>query len=251
MNNRLQQPLLYLVTDFGSDGPYLGQVESVIYNSTSAKIVHLLSNMPKADPYHSSYLLAALYKTIPVKNGYMLVVIDPGVGSERDVLLVETQQMKIIAPDNGVLSGLIRGYEGSVQISCLSEKPVNISASFHARDWFAPVMTQLINQDNVQTRPLSISDIKGFDWTPQLNEICYQDHYGNMMTGLSAAACPTGSILQIKGHHVRYAETFSSVNKDDLFWYGNSMGLVEIAANSNSAAGLLDVSIGERVTILS
>ena len=75
-----QQPIVYFFSDFGPCGPYTGQVEAVIRERTRSVFINLLSNAPAADPFHSAYLLAALFEHLPVKTGYMLAVIDPGVG---------------------------------------------------------------------------------------------------------------------------------------------------------------------------
>ena len=140
------RPVVYFFSDFGPHGPYVGQVEAVIRHHTQAHFINLLSNAPAADPFHSSYLLAALYNELPVKSGYMLAVVDPGVGTARKVITFQIGNMTFLGPDNGLFSRLIHGH--GVKKVALLEIPKNkISDSFHARDWFAPELARFINGD--------------------------------------------------------------------------------------------------------
>jgi len=77
-----------------------------------------------------------------------------------------------------------------------------------------------------------------------LGEIIYVDHYGNLHTGLRAGAVPQDRRLVINGRQVPYARMFSQVPAGEVFWYENSLGLIEIAANSASAQQLLGFKPG-------
>lgn len=240
--------LVYFFSDFGSDGPYAGQVEAVIRSETTADFINLVADAPRTDPYLASYLLAAVYAELPVKKGYMIAVVDPGVGSQRAVIKVTVDEVTIIAPDNGLLSRLI-AQNPQAQIDKLLEIPVNISTSFHARDWFAPVVARLINCQPVSTKALKFSQIHGNEWPDEISRIIYIDHYGNLLTGISNLS--QQQQLSLAGlKPIAYADTFSSVPAGELFWYYNSMGLVEIAANGGSAAASLSANLGDALQVL-
>lgn len=244
----MNPPMVYFFSDFGANGPYIGQVEAVICSNTNAKFINLLADAPKTDPYLSSYLLASIYQELPVKKGYLLAVVDPGVGSSRSVIKITIDEMTIIAPDNGLLSRLVFDHPGAT-IEVLKEIPENLSSSFHARDWFAPVVVSLINGYEVDVEEIQFSEIQGSEWSSEIAQIIYIDHYGNLVTGLKTLS--ENQTLAIAGsNRILHADTFSSVSKQELFWYINSMGLVEVAANSTSAAERLSVKAGDELKIL-
>ena len=240
--------LVYFFSDFGPNGPYTGQVEAVIRSKTSADFINLISDAPKTDPFLASYLLAAIYSELPVKTGYMLAVVDPGVGSERAVLKLTLDKMTIIAPDNGLLSRLI-SICPDAHIEKLLEIPENISNSFHARDWFAPVLAKLINGQSVESEEVQFSNIHGHEWPEEIPRIIYIDHYGNLVTGIKTLSM--NRQLSLAEHEpITHGDAFSSVPKGAFFWYINSMGLVEIAANSASAAASLSACVGDELTVI-
>ena len=240
--------LVYFFSDFGPNGPYTGQVEAIIRSNTSAGFINLISDAPKSDPFLASYLLAAIYTELPIKTGFMLAVVDPGVGSERDVLKLTLDKMTIIAPDNGLLSRLIFDCPDA-HIEKLLEIPENISNSFHARDWFAPILAKIINGQEVDAEEVKFSAIYGYEWPEEIPRIIYIDHYGNLVTGIKALAM--NRQLSLAEHEpIAHADTFSSVPKGALFWYINSMGLVEIAVNCGSAAASLSACLGDELTVI-
>lgn len=243
------RPIVYFFSDFGPGGPYTGQIEAVIRDRTSAQFINLLSDAPMADPYHSAYLLAALYEELPAKKGYMLAVVDPGVGSDRQVITFQIGKMTFLGPDNGLFSRLIHRHDVK-KVAVLEHPMNNISTSFHARDWFAPELARMINGGSISFQFLGSDNLTGSDWPDQVGEIIYIDHYGNIMTGLNAKDVNVTFKAKINDLELSHAQTFSEVANSELFWYQNSMGLVEIAANADSAAKLLNAEIGLSVMMV-
>ena len=80
-----------------------------------------------------------------------------------------------------------------------------------------------------------------------LGEVIYVDHFGNLVTGLRADKVPRDRGLVINGRSMRYARVFSEVRQGEVFWYENSLGLVELAANSASARQVLGLKPGSRL----
>ena len=80
-----------------------------------------------------------------------------------------------------------------------------------------------------------------------LGEVIYVDHYGNLMTGMRAAAVPPHRNLALRGRRIAHARVFAAAAPGQLFWYENSLGLVEVAANGASAQQLLGSAPGDRV----
>jgi len=243
------RPVVYFFSDFGLHGPYAGQVEAIIAHRTQAHFINLLSNAPAADPFRSSYLLAALYEELPVKKGYFLAVVDPGVGSDRQVITFQIGNMTFLGPDNGLFSRLIARHDVK-KVALLDYPGQRISNSFHARDWFAPELAKLINGEAMNFQFLASADLVGNDWSEILKEIIYIDHYGNLMSALPAKEVSSQMKIMLGNQQISYARTFSEVSAGSLFWYENSMGLVEIAANCASASQLTGLNIGSEIHLI-
>ncbi len=238
---------IVLFTDFGGEGPYIGQMESVIDSMTpDARVIHLLSNAPTANPLLSSYLLAALSKSFP-RNTIFLAVVDPGVGGQRAAVVLEADGQFFVGPDNGLLNTVAvqsRQYQWFEIIWC----PENCSNSFHGRDIFAPIASRL-HAGSVKEflQPITIGVLS--DWPADLQQIIYFDHFGNAMTGIRYQEHFDGQSLLINGIEVKQADTFCAVNESDVFWYKNSSGLIEIAANKQNIQIELKLTLADDVII--
>lgn len=239
-------PLIFFFTDFGSEGPYLGQMEaSIRAGSLNADVINLCSDAPFGDACRSSYLLAALSQQLPA--GCILVcVVDPDVGSDRAALLVEAGGRTFLGPDNGLLSQVVAD-DPQARVSWLDVDAAGLSPSFHGRDLFAPTAAELVTGQAVATQPMSPAAMQGADWQRDLHEIIYLDHYGNAYTGLRASRLGREQTLSVNGHALRNARTFSDVPRGEAFWYRNSCGLVEIAVNGGRADRLLGLAVGDSI----
>ncbi len=234
-----------LFTDFGQDGLYTGQMEAVIDAiAPQARIIHLLNNAPTAEPLLSAYLLQALSQYMPAGTIF-LAVIDPGVGGKRRAIVVEADGRFFVGPDNGLFDGVAKQalthhfYE-------IVWRPENCSMSFHGRDIFAPVAARLFNrQTDGLLEAIAAPDLSAHP--EHLEKIIYLDHFGNAMTGIRYHHQLDGLLLRLNHRLIQQAGTFSDVKPGELFWYKNSLGLVEIAANRHSAEELLNIQLGETV----
>jgi len=121
--------------------------------------------------------------------------------------------------------------------------------SFHGRDLFAPVAARLARAETVETAPLVGEAMVGNDWPREASQIVYIDGFGNLVTGLRSEKINKNSKIQIAGQAVDHAETFCRVPPGQLFWYPNSLGLIEIAANGESAATKLSLVLGDKLLL--
>jgi len=241
-------PLVCLFTDFGAEGPYLAQMEAAILTrAPQARVLNLLSDAPAADPLHGAYLLAALMEALPA-DAVVVAVVDPGVGGERLPLVVEAGGRRCVGPDNGLLSQWLRRHPDA-GVWRIDWRPARLSASFHGRDLFAPVAARLLLGDRRGLSPLAPAGLVGADWSADLQEVIYLDHFGNAFTGIRAEALAGEALLEVAGHRLPRARTFSEVPPGTAFWYANSCGLVEIAVNAGRAADRLGLVPGTPVAI--
>ena len=232
---------IFLFTDFGAEGPYLGLMAAVLrQQAPHAEVVNLISNAPCADPRRSAYLLAALSADLPA-GGVILAVVDPGVGGRRRPVVLHADGRWFVGPENGLLNS-VAAQASAAEWRIIDWRPEKLSSSFHGRDLFAPIAARIAHGDfSWPHRPVQGPDLSG--WPLDLPEIIYIDHYGNAITGLRYSPRLANKILTLGGFHIPPADTFCSVPDGALFWYGNSMGLVEIAVNRGRAGHVLGTAM--------
>ncbi len=250
MAGKPRVPLIVFFTDFGYDGPYVGQMRIAVGRiAPMTAVVNLMHDAPRFDPRASAYLLAALAPRLP-PTSICVGVVDPGVGSTRPGVIVEADGRFYVGPGNGLFE-IVRRRAEDARVWILLEDAA-ASASFHGRDIFAPAGAQItLGKDpaEIAAREASFDQMPGADWPDDLPEIIYLDHYGNAMTGLRAAQVPADARLRVGSATCRPARTFSDAPKGEAFWYENSNGLAEIAVNAGSARETLGLAIGSPVEI--
>lgn len=240
--------MIFLYTDFGAQGPYLGQVQAVLAaESPAIPVLNLLCDAPAGDPRRAAYLLAALATELRV-GAIVVGVVDPGVGGERLPIVVEAAGRRFVGPDNGLFSR-VAARDPAARAWRIDWRPERLSASFHGRDLFAPVAARLAADIEVPLAELSASQLVGADWPDEIGEVVYADGYGNLFTGLRGDRLGGDAILEAGGRRLGHARTFSAVSAGEAFWYRNSCGLVEIAVNGGSARERLGLGIGAIVRV--
>ena len=236
--------MLVLFTDFGINGPYLGQMQAAIYAiNPGARIVNLFANAPGFNPRAASYLLAAYARDFP-EGTVFVCVIDPGVGTQaRRPVVMNIDGRQFVGPDNGLFDILVIQSRHATQQE-IAWRPHALSATFHGRDLFAPVAAHLENCScpaEWLTPPVLCdkSDVAG-----DLYEIIYIDDFGNAMTGVRAARVAENACLKVGGLKLERQRTYADVAGGEAFWYENANGLVEVAVSHGNAAVQLSLAIG-------
>ena len=238
--------IIFLFTDFGGADLYVGQIKAaMLSHAPEAAIIDLLHEAPAFNTKAGAHLLAALVSHVPA-GSITLAVVDPGVGSPRRPVAVQADRRWYVGPDNGLLS-VVAARAAAAQAFPIKWRPPAMSESFHGRDLFAPVAAMLAAGREDMLAAADELDVRlgGAD----LSEIIYLDHYGNGITGLRAGAVPKTAHLAVNGYRVAHARAFAEVAAGTAFWYENSFGLIEFAANQVSAAQRLELRIGDAVSV--
>ena len=238
--------MILLFTDFGSADLYVGQVKAVLaQHAPAARTIDLLHDAPAYDIKAAAHLLAALASFQP-PDCVVMAVVDPGVGGPRQALAVEADGRWYVGPDNGLLS-VVGARAQTASYWRITWTPPRLSNSFHGRDLFAPIAAMLAKRERWPDalQPLAQPDVM-LDVADRA-QVIYIDHYGNAITGIRAEGADTQRMLQVGDHRVRHARVFAEVSPGQAFWYGNSIGLVEIAVNVGSAAQTLGIGLGDAV----
>ena len=236
--------LLFTFTDFGPGRLYTGQLHAAIAAVAPAcRVVELLDDAPGFDVGASAQLLAAVLPRLP-DDAVVLAVVDPGVGGARRALAVRADERWLVGPDNGLFDA-VKVYSRRFVAHEITWRPPALSATFHGRDLFAPVAALLA------TDPARF-DGPTVDYRPRpapAAGIIYVDGYGNCLTGVRAADCSASARLRLGPRTLPRLQRFEQGQAGVPFCYENSLGLLEIAVNRDSAARLLGLSVGDGVVI--
>ncbi|MGE4281911.1 MAG: S-adenosyl-l-methionine hydroxide adenosyltransferase family protein [Magnetospirillum sp.] len=237
---------VFIFTDFGVSGPYVGQMHAALLKAgVTLDVVNLMADAPSFDPQSSAYLLAALLPHTS-NDAVLLGVVDPGVGSQRQPLIVEADGRFLVGPDNGLFALAVRQVK-TWRAWTMTWRPETLSASFHGRDLFAPVAAALARGQDPAGYGKPQQALIGQDWPDDLPHVIYVDHYGNAITGIKGDVIETDRVFDLGGRRIPWANTFSDVGHGQAFWYVNSIGLVEISVNCGSAGRDLNLEIGSFV----
>lgn len=239
--------MIVLFTDYGNNGPYVGLVQNVLHQQApELTVISLFNDIPRQNAKAAAYLLAACVEEFPAGTIFFAVV-DPGVGSfVDDPVILKIDDHYFVGPDNGLFDMVMRRAR---QSSChrISWKPERLSNTFHGRDLYAPVCSMLANGEQVPGEKIHWED--RHNWPDDLPEVIYIDGFGNCMTGMRKSFLKKHAVIHINQQEIKYAETFSGVSAGEIFWYFNSLGLVELAVNKGSAADYLQIKTGQTLKI--
>lgn len=244
--------MIVLFTDFGVNGPYVGQLKAVLTQyAPEAAIIDLFADVPAWNIRAAAYLLPAYVNEFPPDTVF-LCVIDPGVGTQtRRPVMLNIDGRWFVGPDNGLFNIVTRraSRPDAIQWWDISWQPDRLSNSFHGRDLFAPVAGMLACGDRPAAQQQDATQHIDLSWPEQLKEAVYIDPFGNIMTGIQASTLSQKNVVCVRDYRLRHARTFADVPRNESFWYENANGLVELATNQGRACDVLSVGIGDSIVI--
>lgn len=238
--------MIVLCTDFGRDGPYVGQMRAVLARRAPAvPVLDLFADLPAFEPQLAAYLLPAYAAEFPAGTVFLCVV-DPGVGGSRAPAAARLDGRWFVGPENGLFA-VAAARATQAAWWRITWAPPQLSASFHGRDLFAPVAAMLATGAPPPGEAQPLDALLRPDWPAELPRIVYVDGFGNAMTGLRAPSLAPDAVLEAAGRRLTRARTFSDRPAGEPFWYRNANGLAEIAVNRGSAAHQLGLRPGDTV----
>jgi len=261
----LTNPIITLTTDYGTSDHLVGVLKGVILKiNPEAQIVDITHGVTPYDLLDGAMTIANAYSYFPARTIHV-VIVDPGVGTERRPLLVSGQNQYFIAPDNGVLSAVYEKEQNFVVRHLTAEHYFlhPVSKTFHGRDVFAAVAGWLSKNWQPGSMGDEISDFKRFA-LPRPKEadgllkavVLKVDAFGNLITNLRAEDLPAAAVekgevkLQVGSHAVsKLAPTFAGGNAGEAIAYIGSSGLVEIGVNKGNASKTLGLGRGTQVLL--
>jgi hypothetical protein len=259
--------LITLLTDFGDRDSFVASMKGVIITiNPYATIVDLSHQIVPYQIEEAGYVLHSCYRSFPDGTIHVAVV-DPGVGSARRPLLVATPRHYFLAPDNGLLSRVLRD-ECDVEIRQIEDAQYRLEskgATFDGRDLFAPAAAWLAKGEPVSSFGRVIDDpvtrsIAGPIWLGQamVGQIEYVDRFGNLISNITARHI--GEFQNVTGRTtptIRIGErmmsglvtSYTEGEPNCLCGLVNSNGFLELFIKEGSAADSLEMKAGEQIYI--
>ncbi|MFI5234257.1 MAG: S-adenosyl-l-methionine hydroxide adenosyltransferase family protein [Gemmatimonadales bacterium] len=245
-------PVITLLTDFGTADPYVAEMKGVLLSrAPGVTLVDLSHGIAPGQIRTAAYLLGRAWHRFPTGTIH-LIVIDPGVGTERRALALTAHDHWFVAPDNGILSPVL---SASV-VPWVLPVPPAAAPTFHGRDLFAPAAAAIamgVPLSSLGTPllepPVTLAAaLPHYEGKAVVGEIIHVDRFGNLVTNLTPELVPPYAVLEVEGLVVGpLRQTYGDVTRGELLAYLGSGGEVEIAVRDGSAATRLGVGLGGKV----
>lgn len=249
-----------LITDFGLRDPFVGIMKGVMLREAPAlRFVDITHAVPPQDVALAELWLESSYRWFAPGTVHLCVV-DPGVGTARAALAAIASGHYFVAPDNGVLSAVLRGAEATeVRHVDVARLGLHVkSRTFHGRDVFAPVAALLagsrVRFDELGPRcePLLRQEqppIRGED--ALLGRVVAVDHFGNLITNLPGSWIRAGFVhVELGSRTLRLVSTYAEAEIGECVALISSFDTLEVAVRNGDAARALDVARGASVRVL-
>ena len=260
----MARPVITLTTDFGSTDSFVGSMKGVILSiQPDAEIIDITHKVMPYDLLDGALAIGTAYQFFPPRTIHV-VVVDPGVGTERRPLLVAAGQHYFVAPDNGVLSMVYQREEALAVRHITAEhyflQPV--SNTFHGRDIFSPVAAWLSKNGQSSSFGEEIADFVRFTLPKpkaagngMKGVVLRADNFGNLLTNFTEEDLPqvlAGSNFKLRVGNAeisRLAETFGNGTPNEPILVLGSSGFFEVAVNRGNAAKATGANRGAEVTV--
>ncbi|MDA0365860.1 MAG: SAM-dependent chlorinase/fluorinase [Chloroflexi bacterium] len=255
------EPLITLTTDFGTRDPYVAAVKGVLLSGCpSARIVDLSHEIAAHDVLEGALFLASAIPYFPPGTVH-LAVVDPGVGGARRAIVAAIADQLVVCPDNGLI-GVIEHAHPAAAVHVIARHPdprTTVSATFHARDLFAPVAARLAAGTwTIADVGPAIADPVGLDVpAPErradgaiVATVIHVDRFGNAITNAGAAHVARGAHCVVRDSPLPVVRTYADVAVDAPCALIGSTGLIEVAVNQGSAAERFGIRRGDQVVII-
>ena len=258
----MARPVIALLTDFGLRDHYVAAMKAVILDGCpDAALLDVTHDIPAQDVLAGAIELEAIAPVLP--HGTVVVgVVDPGVGSGRRAVAVETERLTLVGPDNGLFSLVLRqqAMRRAIELTDNRFARPAISRTFEGRDRFAPAAAWLATGVDMATMgpacgglvrlevPVPVLSAEGVDGV-----VLRIDRFGNLVTNIPVdmlAAMRAGLTVEVGGARIpRLVATYADAPSGSLCALAGSTGALEISLTGGSAAATLKVSRGAAVCV--
>ena len=249
-----------LLTDFGVSDPYVGIMKGVLASQApNARLIDLSHEISPQNVRQAAFFLRFSISYFP-KNTLFICVVDPGVGSKRNILWAKTRNHQFLAPDNGLLSWIKEPILETRIVSNSAWMRRDISSTFHGRDIFAPVAAKLFNGNSPGLLGSRTQKRIVFPWVGPflkrdrvVGEIIFVDRFGNCVSNITNSDLERRDLKRIPEVFFRgknlgpLRNYYAGVEEKSPLALTSSFGLLELAVRNGSFADQFKVKIGEKI----
>ena len=252
--------IITLLTDFGYSDPYVGSMKGVVLEiNPDVTLVDISHNVAPQNIHEAAFILKRAYPFFP-KGTIHVVVVDPGVGSDRSIIGVKTDSYIFLAPNNGVLKYIFNNHSAVVyQITNRNYFRKKVSQTFHGRDIFAPVAAHISKGISLDTLGQSFENYtKGIVPKPVAGnkkisgEILYIDRFGNGITNIDGYLLTGLNQIRIRVKTtmiISLSTNYADVPTGKPLALIGSGDTLEISINQGNASQQLGFGLGDKITI--
>jgi S-adenosylmethionine hydrolase len=241
--------IITFLSDFGEDDWFVAAVKGEILKIDRAlRIIDITHNIRPHDTRSAAFVLRSVYHNFPAGTVH-LVIVDPGVGSERRAIMLRSGKYFFVGPDNGVFSYIIAPETEAYAIDIKKET----STTFHGRDIFGPVAARIAAGKSLACLKERIEDLFLFTFPEAVKqadclygEVLYVDRFGNLITNI-AVESRIESIC-ISGQEIMVKDFYAQGSGQEAICVKGSSGYYEIASFQKRAQELFNAGVGTRIT---
>lgn len=260
LEEKKMSEIITLCTDFGLGDGYVAAMKGVMLSiAPKARLVDISHQIAPQSVWEGAFVLRSAYAFFPLGTVH-LVVVDPGVGSERRAVAVRVGGHLFVAPDNGVL-GYILQEEREVEAVSLTNPAYwreAVSKTFHGRDIFAPVAAHLARGVPLEDVGEPLEELVGLDLpVPErqsgstiIGHVIHIDGFGNVVTNIPASMLQEDARWKVVAGEkqiIDLSSTYASARRGDPIALIGSHGFLEIAVREGSAARIAHLTVGDTV----
>jgi len=249
--------IVTFLTDFGAEDGYAGVMKGVVLaHAPGARLVDITHCVPRFNLCAAALILENSFPSFQAGSLHVMVV-DPGVGSVRRHLFCKAAAHFFIGPDNGVLGRIAELNRGSVfEIDPALLGVTKASNTFHGRDIYALAAGKLLAglDRSAFSAPITDPEVLQIPEPCEVEgrvegEIIHIDHFGNLITNLRTQHLGEGSCVCLGEERLAIVSSYSELEEGKPGLILNSWGYYEIACREGSAACLLEMRVGEKVSV--
>ena len=258
--------IITFLTDFGLKSGYVAQMKGVASGITDARLVDITHDIAPHNIREGAFILRTVVPYFPVGTVHV-VVVDPGVGTNRRGLVITTKTQILVGPDNGVLMPAAH-LLGDFTVYEISNKKYMlgfVSNTFHGRDVFTPVASHIVNGIPFEEIGDCVEDFVDMDFgwgdvsdKMAVGKIVYVDRFGNLITNIDGGRLlehlDYGEKIMVfvgrRSEEMFFVKSYGFVKKGDMLATIGGSGVLEISINQGNAAEKLDAKEDDEIKIL-
>jgi hypothetical protein len=256
------QTIIALLTDFGIEDGYVASMKAVIISRVpNCQIIDISHSVEPQNIDQAAYLLWSSFRYFP-KNTTFICVVDPGVGTDRKIICLESERYRFLAPDNGVLKYVLGSLKKQKIVSVHNSKYFlsKLSTTFQGRDIFAPVAAHLANGLVIKNLGPSTTPLFHAERFVEVLSIAHEqyqgkiiniDRFGNIVTNYFLSTYPKGKMLLSVGRKTisEFSKTYADGTGKKPFMIIGSSELLEISVRNGNAAKLLNTKLNQKISL--